>query len=89
VGAVWVLLAPLACCAGPLLVAGFGVAGALAWGGLGLVAAAAVAAVAVIIRSRWRRFRYSGGHAAPMNYARAAGGPRRAVKPVVPWRCHH
>jgi hypothetical protein len=55
-GAVRVLLAPLACCAGPLLVAGFGMAGALAWGGLGLVAAAA-AAVAVIIRSRRRRFR--------------------------------
>jgi hypothetical protein len=55
VGALWVLLAPLACCAGPLLVAGLGVAGALAWGGLGLVAAVVAVAVVMIIRSRRRR----------------------------------
>jgi hypothetical protein len=55
VGALWVLLAPLVCCAGPLLVAGLGVAGALAWGGLGLVAAAVVVAVVMIIRSRRRQ----------------------------------
>src|SRR5262249_49013935 len=42
-GALWLLLAPLACCGGPLLIAALAAAGALAWGGLGLGIAALVA----------------------------------------------
>jgi hypothetical protein len=54
-GGLWLLLAPLACCGGPFLIAGLAAAGALAWGGLGLgVALLAVAVLAVRRRRRSR-----------------------------------
>src|SRR5258708_32825978 len=34
-GGLWLQLVPVACCGGPLLVAGLAPAGALAWGGVG------------------------------------------------------
>ena len=52
-GGLWLLLAPLACCGGPLLIAALAAAGALAWGALGLgTGVLAAAAVLVIRRSR-------------------------------------
>jgi hypothetical protein len=53
----WLLLAPLACCGGPFLIAGLAAAGALAWAGLGLGAAALVAVVTVVLIRRRRRSR--------------------------------
>src|SRR5215467_4383588 len=55
-GALWLLLAPVACCGGPLLIAALAAAGALAWAGAGLAAMALAAAAAVaLIRRRHRR----------------------------------
>ncbi len=54
-GGLWLLLAPLACCGGPLLVAGLAAAGVLAWGGLGLAVAALLAGAVLVIRRRRRR----------------------------------
>jgi hypothetical protein len=52
-GGLWLLLVPLACCGGPLLIAALAAAGALAWGALGLgTGVLAAAAVLVIRRSR-------------------------------------
>ena len=51
------LLAPLACCGGPLLIAGLAAGGALAWGGLGLGAAALLAVIAALAVRRRRRSR--------------------------------
>jgi len=51
-GGLWLLLVPVACCGGPLLVAGLAAAGALAWGGLGVALAVLLAGVLLII---WRR----------------------------------
>jgi len=49
----WLLLVPLACCGGPLLIAGMAAAGALAWGAAGLGAGVLVAVtVLVIVRKR-------------------------------------
>jgi hypothetical protein len=48
----WLLLVPLTCCGGSLLVAGLAAAGALAWGGLGLGLTAVLAGATLII---WRR----------------------------------
>ena len=56
-GGLWLLLAPLACCGGPFLIAGLAAAGALAWAGLGLGAAALVAVVTVVLIRRRRRSR--------------------------------
>jgi len=56
-GALWLLLVPVACCGGPFLIAGLAAAGALAWGGLGLGIALLVAVVAVILVRRRRRSR--------------------------------
>ena len=53
-GGLWLLLAPLACCGGPFLIAALAAAGALAWAGLGLGAAALVAVVTVVLIRRWR-----------------------------------
>jgi len=53
----WLLLAPLACCGGPLLIAALAAAGALAWAGLGLGAAALVAVVTVVLIRHRRRSR--------------------------------
>ncbi len=55
-GGLWLLLVPLACCGGPLLIAGLAAAGAMAWGALGLGAGALVA-VTVLVISRRRRSR--------------------------------
>jgi hypothetical protein len=62
-GALWLLLAPLACCGGPLLIAALAAAGALAWAGAGLAAAAlaAAAAMALIRRRRSHRARCQPG----------------------------
>ena len=46
-GGLWLLLVPLACCGGPLLITSLAAAGALAWGGLGLALAAAAAGAAL------------------------------------------
>ena len=56
-GGLWLLLAPLACCGGPLLIAGLATGGALAWGGLGLGVAALAALVALVLIRRRRRRR--------------------------------
>ena len=56
-GGLWLLLAPLACCGGPFLIASLAAAGALAWAGLGLGAAALVAVVTVVLIRRRRRGR--------------------------------
>jgi hypothetical protein len=53
-GGLWLLLAPLACCGGPLLIAALGVAGALAWGGIGLAAVVLLAVAVLVIRRRRR-----------------------------------
>src|SRR6266498_986445 len=52
----WWLLVPLACCGGPVLIAGLAAAGALAWGGAGLGAGVLVA-VTVLVIGRRRRSR--------------------------------
>jgi len=49
-GGLWLLLVPVACCGGPLLVAGVAAAGALAWGGLGLALAALLVGALAVIR---------------------------------------
>jgi len=51
VGGFWWLLVPLACCGGPLLIAGLAAAGALAWGAVGL-GAGVLAAVTVLVVGR-------------------------------------
>jgi len=51
-GGLWLLLVPVTCCGGPLLVAGLAAAGALAWGGLGLGLAVLLAGALLVI---WRR----------------------------------
>jgi len=56
-GGLWLLLAPLACCGGPFLIAALAAAGALAWAGLGLGAAALAATTAVLLIRRQRRSR--------------------------------
>ncbi len=53
-GGLWLLLAPLACCGGPLLIAALAAAGALAWAGLGLAAAAVASAAVVLVIGRRR-----------------------------------
>jgi hypothetical protein len=56
-GALWLLLAPVACCGGPFLIAALAAAGALAWVGLGLGAAALVAVAALVLIRHRRRSR--------------------------------
>ena len=58
-GGLWPLLVPVACCGGPLVIAGLAAAGALAWGGLGLALGALLAGAMLIIRLR-RRARAGG-----------------------------
>jgi hypothetical protein len=53
-GGLWLLLVPLACCGGPLLIAALAAAGVLAWGALG-TGAGVLAAVAVLVIRRRRR----------------------------------
>lgn len=56
-GGLWLLLAPAACCGGPLIIGALAAAGALAWGalGLGLALVLAVAVIVVVRRSRRSR----------------------------------
>ncbi len=56
-GGLWLLLAPVACCGGPFLIAALAAAGALAWAGLGLAAVALAAVTAVVLIRRRRRSR--------------------------------
>lgn len=56
-GGLWLLLVPLACCGGPLLIAALAAAGALAWGVLGLGAGLLAAVTVLVIRHRRRRSR--------------------------------
>ena len=53
-GGLWLLLAPVACCGGPFLIAALAAAGALAWGGLGLGIALLVAVAVLAVRRRRR-----------------------------------
>jgi hypothetical protein len=53
-GGLWLLLVPLACCGGPLLIAALAAAGALAWGAFGL-GTGVLAAVTVLVIRRSRR----------------------------------
>src|SRR5712691_4635785 len=53
-GGLWLLLIPLACCGGPLLIAALAAAGALAWGAAGL-GTGVLAAVTVLVIRRSRR----------------------------------
>ena len=54
-GGLWLLLAPVACCGAPFLIAALAAAGVLAWAGLGLAAAVLVAVIAVVLVRRRRR----------------------------------
>jgi len=49
-GGLWPLLVPVACCGGPLVIAGLAAAGALAWGGLGLALATLLVGILTVIR---------------------------------------
>jgi hypothetical protein len=50
----WLLLVPMVCCGGPLLIGALAAAGALAWGGLGL-GLVVIAAAVVLVQRRRRR----------------------------------
>ena len=52
----WLLLAPIACCGGPLLIGAIAAAGAAAWGGIGAALVVALV-VTFIVVSRRRRTR--------------------------------
>jgi hypothetical protein len=54
-GGLWLLVVPLACCSGPLLIAALAASGALAWGALGLGAGLLAAVALLVIRHRCRR----------------------------------
>jgi hypothetical protein len=58
-GGLWLLLVPLACCGGPLLIAAVAAAGALAWGALGLGAGLLAAVTVLVIRRSCRSSRAS------------------------------
>jgi hypothetical protein len=78
-GGLWILLAPLACCGGPLIIGGLAAAGALAWGGLGLGIALAVAVAAVLVMRRRRATRACCPPEAADSSAAASTGSRPAV----------
>jgi len=59
-GGLWLLLVPLACCGGPLLIAALAAAGALAWGALGTGSGVLAAAMVLVIRRRRRGSRACG-----------------------------
>ena len=52
----WLLLAPIACCGGPLLIGAIAAAGAAAWGGIGAALVVALVATFIVV-SRRRRAR--------------------------------
>jgi len=81
-GGLWLLLAPVACCGGPFLIAALAAAGALAWGGLGLGIALLVAVVAVILVRRRRRSQAccEPGAAGWAENARTAAAPRPTAR---------
>ena len=72
-GGLWLLLVPVACCGGPLLVAVLAAAGALAWGGLGLALATLLVGALTVSRLH-RRARA----------ARGADGEPEEAKLAVP-----
>jgi len=76
-GGLWLLLVPLACCGGPLLIAGLAAAGALAWGALGLGAGVLVAVTVLVIRRR----RGSRACCQPGMTGRAPGAGTAAARP--------
>jgi hypothetical protein len=53
-GALWLLLAPVACCGGPLIIGALAAAGALARGALGLGVALVVAVAVIVVAGRRR-----------------------------------
>ena len=80
-GGLWLLLVPLACCGGPLLVAALAAAGALAWGGIGLAAAVLLAGAVLAIRRRRRACWAPAELASPCAGGRSgwAADPRRGA----------
>ena len=78
-GGLWLLLAPIACCGGPFLIAALAAAGALAWAGLGLAAAAVAALVALVLIRRRRRSRAC---CAPGAASRPGGAGASARRPA-------
>lgn len=77
-GGLWLLLAPVACCGGPLLIGALTAAGALAWGALGLGVALAAAVVVIVVARRRRASRdcCPPAPAAPARAARTSAGLR-------------
>ena len=65
-GGLWPLLVPVACCGGPLVIAGLAAAGALAWGGLGLVLATLLVGVLTVIRLHRRARTGRGADSSPV-----------------------
>jgi hypothetical protein len=49
----WLMLLPIACCGGPLLIAALAAAGAILWGSLG-AGLAVIATVVLVVRRRHR-----------------------------------
>ena len=76
-GGLWLLLVPLACCGGPLLVAALAAAGALAWGRIGLAAAVLLAGAVLAISRRRRACRAPAEQAGPCAGVPAGRRPRR------------
>jgi hypothetical protein len=54
-GAGWLLLLPLSCCGGPLLIAAAASAGAVGWGAIGTGVAIVIAAALLLVRRRTAR----------------------------------
>src|SRR5262245_21959456 len=75
-GGRWLLLVPLACCGGPLLITALAAAGALAWGGIGLAAAVLLAGAVLAIRRRGRACRAPAELASPCTGVPAGRRPR-------------
>jgi hypothetical protein len=76
--AIWLLLAPVACCGGPLLIGALAAASALAWGalGLGIALTAAVVVIVVACRRRTSRECCPSAPASPARAARTSAGLR-------------
>ncbi len=80
-GGLWLLLAPLACCGVPLLIGALAAAGALAWAGFGLAAAAVITAAALLAaRDGASRQGSADAPGRGLNGARAGSRP-----PRLPW----
>lgn len=72
----WLLLLPLVCCGGPLVIVAAASAGALGWGALGAGVAAVIAAVLLIARRRAARSCEAASHPIPTGSG-PRGGARR------------